>query len=151
MINGDQKKIFHIVNTLLGCRKQLVLPDYNNPITLASTFNIFVLIKLRTFVQSFHWLRAHYPLIRFSRWILICLYYSFTMIMSEELIKIVSVMNKTTCSSDPFPSSSYPSTIIDTIMHIINICLSTSMFPSSCKSVIVLSLINQETWSRSTG
>ena len=29
----------------------------------------------------------------------------FIMITSEELIKIVSVMNKTTCSSDPFPPS----------------------------------------------
>ena len=39
--NGDQKKLFNIVNTLFGRRKQLVLPDYNNPITLASTFNMF--------------------------------------------------------------------------------------------------------------
>ena len=47
----------------------------------------------------------------------------FTMITSEELIKIVAVMNKTTCSSDPFPSKllmSHLPTIIDTIMHIIN-------------------------------
>ena len=40
-------------------------------------------------------------------------------------------------------------TIIDTIMHIINLCLSTSVFPSSCKSAVVLTF-NQETWSRST-
>ena len=71
--NGDQKKLFNIVNTLLGRRKQLVLPDYNNPITLASTFNMFLLIRLQTFVQSFHCLRAHYPLTRLSRWILLCL------------------------------------------------------------------------------
>ena len=40
----------------------------------------------------------------------------FTMITSEELIKIVSVMNKTTCLSDPFPSKllmSHLPTIID--------------------------------------
>ena len=40
------------------------------------------------------------------------------MIASEELIKIVSIMNKTTCSSDPFPSKllmSHLPTIIDTI------------------------------------
>ena len=29
---------------------------------------------------------------------------SFTMFTSEELIKNVSVINETTCSSDPFPS-----------------------------------------------
>ena len=61
--NGDQKKLFNIVNILLGCRKQLVLPDYNNPITLASTFNMFLLRRLQTIVQSFHCLRAHYPLV----------------------------------------------------------------------------------------
>ena len=68
------------------------------------------------------------------------------MITSEELIKIVSVMNKTTCSSDPFTSKLLMSrlpTIIYTIIHIINICLSTSVFLSSCKSAAVLSLINK--------
>ena len=70
----------------------------------------------------------------------------FTMITSEESIKIVSVMNKTTCSSDPFPSkvlTSHLPTIIDTIMHIINLCLSTSGFPSSFKSAIVLPVIKK--------
>ena len=70
----------------------------------------------------------------------------FTMITSEELSKIVSVMNKTTCSSDPFPSKllvSHLPTIIDTIMHIINLCLSTSVFPASFKSAVVLPLIKK--------
>ena len=58
--NGDQKKLFNIVNTLLGRRKPLGLPDYNNPITLVSTFNMFLLIRLLTFVQSFHCLREKY-------------------------------------------------------------------------------------------
>ena len=71
---------------------------------------------------------------------------SFTMITSEELIKIVLVMNKTTCSSNPFPSMllmSHLPTIIYTITHMINICRSTSVFPSSCKSAIVLPLIKK--------
>ena len=70
----------------------------------------------------------------------------FTMITSEELIKIVSIMNKTTCSSDPFPSKllmSHLPTIIDTIMHIINLCLSTSVFLASFKSAVVLPLIKK--------
>ena len=68
------------------------------------------------------------------------------MITSDELIKIVSVMNKTTCLSDPFPSKllmSHLPTIKHTIMHIINLCLSTSPFPSSCKSAVVLPLIKK--------
>ena len=60
--------------------------------------------------------------------------------------KNVSVMNRTTCSSDPFPSKllmSYLPTIIDIITHLINICISTSVFSSSCKSAIVLPLIKK--------
>ena len=74
------------------------------------------------------------------------LFNRFTMITSEELIKIVSVMNKTMWSSDPFPSKllmSHLPTIIDTIMHIINLCLSTSVFPASFKSAVVLPLIKK--------
>ena len=71
---------------------------------------------------------------------------SFTMITSEELINIVSVMNKTTCSSDPFPSNllmSHLQTIIDIITHMINLFIPTSMFPSSSKSAKVLPLIKK--------
>ena len=71
---------------------------------------------------------------------------SFTMITSVELSNIVSVVKKTTCSSDPFPSKllmSHLPTIIDIITHMINLCISTSGFPSSCKSAIVLSLIKK--------
>ena len=66
----------------------------------------------------------------------------FTMITNEELITIVSVMNKTTCSSDPFPSKLlmfHLTSIIDTIMHIINLCLSTSVL----RSAVLLTLIKK--------
>ena len=71
---------------------------------------------------------------------------SFIMIMSEELSKVISVMNKIICLSDPFPSKLlmfHLPTIIDTITHMINLCISTSVFPSSCKSAIVLPLIKK--------
>ena len=149
--NGDQKKLFNIVNTLLGRRKQLVLPDYNNPITLASTFNMFFIDKIANFRAEFPLLESSLPPYSFESMDSIMPYCtvlleSFTMITSEELIKIISVMNKTTCSSDSFPSKllmSHLPTIIDTITHMINLCISTSMFPSSCKSAIVLPLIKK--------
>ena len=50
--NGDQKKLFNIANTLFGPGKQLVLSDYNDPTTLASTFNMFLLIILLTFLEN---------------------------------------------------------------------------------------------------
>ena len=44
------------MNTLLGRRKQLVLPNYNNPITLASTFNLFLIDNIAN-------IRAEFPLL----------------------------------------------------------------------------------------
>ena len=112
-----------------------MLPDYNELITLASTFNM-------DFIDKIAKIRAEFPLLEsslppYSFWSIdsimsTCanLLERFTMITSEELINIVYVMNKTTCSSDTFPSKllmSHLPTIIDTIMHIINLCLSTSV------------------------
>ena len=149
--NGDQKKLFNIIKTLLGRQKKLVLPDYSDPITLASTFNMYFIDKIANIRAEFPLIESSLPPYSFGSMDSIMptcanLFDRFTMITSEELIKIVSVMNKTTCSSDPFPSKllmSHLSTIIDIIMHIINLCLSTSVFPSSCKSAIVLPLIKK--------
>ena len=130
---------------------KLVLPDYGDPITLASTFNMYFIDKIANIRAEFPLLESSLPPYSFGSMDSIMptcanLFDRFTMITSEELIKIVSVMNKTTCSSDPFPSKllmSHLPTIIDTIMHIINLCLSTSVFPASFKSAVVLPLIKK--------
>ena len=75
--NGDQKKLFNIVNTLLGRRKQLVLPDYNNLITLASTFNMFFIDKIANIREEFPLLESSLPPYSMSRWILLCLIVQF--------------------------------------------------------------------------
>ena len=112
-----------------------MLPDYSDPITLASTFNMYFIDKIANIRAEFPLLESSLPPYSFGLMDSILptcanLFDRFTMITSEELITIVSVMNKTTCSSDPFPSKllmSHLPTIIDTIMHIINLCLSTSV------------------------
>ena len=78
-----------------------------------------LLRRLLTSVQRFHCLRVHSSVLI---WVDGFHYaYLFTMITSEELIKIVSVINKTTYSSNPLLMSHLP-TITDTIVHIINFC-----------------------------
>ena len=108
--NGDQNKLFNIVNTLLG-RKQLVLPDYNDPITLVSTFNMCFIDKITNIRVEFPLLESSLPPYSFESTDSIMSYCtvlleSFTMITSEELINIVSVIYKTTCSSEISHSSS---------------------------------------------
>ena len=155
--NGDQKRLFNIIKTLLGRQNKLVLPDYNDLITLASTFNMYFIDKIANIRAEFPLFEISLPPYSFGSMDSIMptcanLLERFTMITSEELINNVSVMNKTTYSSDHFPSKllmSHLPTLIDTIIHIINLCLSTSVFPSSYKSAVVLTF-NQETWSRFT-
>ena len=55
-------------------------------------------------------------------------------------------MNKTTCSSDPFPTRlliSHLYEIVPILQHIVNLCLTTGDFPISCKSSIVIPLIKK--------
>ena len=139
--NGNQKKLLNIIKTLLGHQKKLELPDYSDPINIASTFNMYFIDKIANIRAEFPLLESSLPPSSFGSMDSIMptcanLFDRFTMITSEDLIKIVSVMNKTTCSSDPLPYKllmSYLPIIIDTIMHIINHCLSTSVFHSSFK------------------
>ena len=70
----------------------------------------------------------------------------FEVISKPELVKIISCMHKTTCSSDPFPTKllmDHLEAIIDTILHIVNLSLTTAVFPSSCKSSIFIPLIKK--------
>ena len=122
-------KRINIIKTILDRQKKLVLPAYNDPITLASTFNMYFFDKIANIRAEFPLLESSLPTYSFGSMDSIMptcadLLERFTMITSEELIKIVSVMNKTTCLSDPFPSKvlmSHLPTIIDTIVPIINL------------------------------
>ena len=72
--------------------------------------------------------------------------YHFEPVTDTERLKIISGMNKTTCSSDPFPTRLLMSRlheIVPILQHIVNLCLTTGDFPISCKSSIVIPLIKK--------
>ena len=72
--------------------------------------------------------------------------YHFDPVTDTEILKIISSMNKTTCSSDPFPTRllmSHIHAIVPILQHIVNLCLTTGDFPISCKSSIVIPLIKK--------
>ena len=55
-------------------------------------------------------------------------------------------MNKTTCSSNLFPTRllmSHIHAIVPILQHIVNLCLITRDFPISCKLSIVVPLIKK--------
>ena len=56
-------------------------------------------------------------------------------------------MNQTTCASNPFPTRllmSYLQIVIDVILHIVNLCITTNVFfPLPCKLSIVTPLLKR--------
>ena len=55
-------------------------------------------------------------------------------------------MNKTTCELDPFPTKllfSHLDAIIDLLIHIANLSLTTGIFPTPCKTSIVRPLVKK--------
>ena len=72
--------------------------------------------------------------------------YHFDPVTDTELLQIISCMNKTICSSGPFPTRllmSHMHAIVPILQHIVNICLTMGDFHISCKSSIVIHLIKE--------
>ena len=57
--NSDQKKLFKIVDLLLGRNKTTISPEYSDPATLASTINTF-------FIDKIDKIRTEFPLLNFD-------------------------------------------------------------------------------------
>ena len=115
--NGDQKKLFKIVDTLLGRNKEATLFKYDSPITMASVMNNFFIDKIDNIRAEFPLLEANLPSYSFLSMDSIMSMcptglYHFDPVTDTELLKIISCMNKTTCSSDPFPTRLLMSHII---------------------------------------
>ena len=148
---GDQKELFKIVKTLLCLKKQTVLPEYCDPTILASRFNQFFVDKIEHIRAEFPLLEQSLPSYSFGTMDSILpacttIIGNFTLVTTEELSIIISCMNKTTCASDPFPTRlliSYLQFIIDVILYIVNLCITTNVFPLPCKSSIVTPLIKK--------
>ena len=65
----------------------------------------------------------------------------------DVLASIIHKLNRTTCGLDPFPTKllmSPLSTIINIILRIMNLCLSSGDFPASCESSIISHLIKKQ-------
>ena len=70
----------------------------------------------------------------------------FEQLTRDNLMKIISVINKTTCVSDPFPTKllmSHLPAIVDIILGIVNLCFESAVFPLSCKSSVIIPLIKK--------
>ena len=103
--NGDQKNY----SKLLGRNKTTVLPECSDPAALTSTINTFFIDKIDKIRTEFPLLEVNLPPFSFVDMDSIMPVCSasldhFEIVTVEELTKIISCMNKTTCKSDLFPT-----------------------------------------------
>ena len=118
---------------MLGRNKEATLPKYDSPLTMASVMNTFFIDKIDNIRAGFPLLEANL-LIYFNGFYNVNVSYwfiSFDHVTDTELLNIISCKNKTTCSSDPFPTSLlmfHIHAIVPILLHIINLCLTTFFF-----------------------
>ena len=65
----------------------------------------------------------------------------------DAFSSLIRKLNKTTCVLDPFPTKllmSHLSNILDIILCIVNLCFSSDVFPTPCKSSISFPLIKKQ-------
>ena len=111
---------------------------------MASVMSTFFIDKIENIRAEFPLLEANLPSYSFHSIDSIMSMcptglYHFDPVTDTELLTTISCMNKTTCSSDPFPTRllmSHIDAIVPILQHIVNLCLTTRDFPISCKSSI---------------
>ena len=151
---GDKKKLFGIVNSLLGCGKKALVPQHDDSLTLARLFNEFFITKIDNIRHEFPNLEQNLPSassIHFHAILDVNLESSLTYFKHtniDEVNVLLSKMNKTTCMFDPFPTRlllDFSHLFIDVIARIINLTFSSVSFPVAFKSAVVKPLLKNYT------
>ena len=144
--------MFKCVNSLLGRSKQCALPPHDSPASLSTHFNDYFIEKTKAIREEFPILQSTLPNYVCPESSTTCeptncQFLDFTPVTLPEIKTILSQMNITTCPLDPFPTS----VLIDSdvwlhwLVHIVNMPLSTGIFPEPLKTAIVKPLLKKST------
>ena len=148
---GDQKKLFCIVDKLLGRNRPTPLPKFTVAQTLAQTFNEYFVTKIST-------IRTTLAALETSTVDMACppldsllspstsKLHHFKPTTVSEITTLVSKSSKASCSLDPIPTKllcELLPVLAPIIVNLINASLSTGTFPSQLKSAIVLPLLKK--------
>lgn len=148
---GDQKKLFSLVNSLLGREKPTVLPKAPSLIDLVDNFNSFFITKIaniRNDLQQQESSSSFQTCTSISTAMTPCttLLDSFDFCTEGELEKILKSVSNATCSLDPAPTRLIKQNITvlcGPLLKIINLAFATGVFPSQLKTAIVKPLLKK--------
>ena len=150
--NGDQKKLFQVVDSLLARGKSSSLPSFTCPLTLAEAFNDFFISKISDIRQQLQSLQTTTSTLSFSLNSELLpasgTLDKLTPSSESEILKIIKNSSKVSCQLDPIPSSlliQLLPQLVPIIKDIVNLSLSSGQFPSQLKSAIVQPLLKKST------
>ena len=148
--DGNQRKLFNIVDSLLGRGKPAALPTAANPSQLAESFNVFFINKIATIRTNLCALEYSTSDLSFSLDTVLepcaAILSSFVPSSDKEIEDIVQKSSKASCNLDPIPTGLLVSILpqlLPVMKVIVNLALSSGKFPSSLKSAIVKPLLKK--------
>ena len=149
--SGDQKKLFQIVDKLLGRDKKNNLPHFDDAKTMAQEFNDFFVTKIATIRTSLATLETstdnmYCPSLDSLLTPPISKLLCFTPTTTSEITTIIKKASKATCLLDPIPTNFLHDllpVLAPIITELVNTCLSNGVFPSELKSAIVQPLLKK--------
>ena len=147
--NGDQKKLYQIVDKLLGRNKQTILPQFSDPKLMALTFNEFFVAKITNIRTSLSDLESSThtmscPSINTLLQPSSSTLQSFTPTSVTEITSIIKKSSKASCLLDPIPTPLLHELLpllAPVIVDIVNASMSSGRFPFDLKSAIIYPLL----------
>jgi hypothetical protein len=139
---NNTKKLYGVINKLIGRVKTNPLPESKDDKELAETFSTFFsekIEKIRAQLDSkpiFHPRSRNVPELG-----------SFKVLSEDEVSKLMSKTKPTTCVTDPLPSNllvKQKNIVLPLITRIVNTSLQTACFSASWKNSVILPLIKKD-------
>ena len=138
----DSKKLFRIVNNLLGRKEENPMPLGKMESTLAEEFATFFLEKIDRIRDRFNEIAPYHP-----RQLGTAKLEKFTLISSSQLEKTIHKMKPKTCALDLIPTSKLQEIIegcMPAITHLVNSSLDQGAFCDTWKEALVKPLIKKK-------
>ena len=147
----DQRKLFKIVDKLLGRGKPTILPEYSVANVLAQTFNEFFISKISNIRTALTTMESstddlQCPPVSSLLTPSSSKLHSFRAASISEISSIIKKSSKASCSLDPIPTSLLRNILpylAPAITEIVNSVLLNGVFPSDLKSAIVQPLLKK--------
>jgi hypothetical protein len=145
--NADSKTVFKIVNTLLN-KDNKILPEHNSAKKLSDDFALFFTEKVEKIHSSLKTEQRSIDVDISYDHSVTCNLSEFKALSENDVVNLVNKRNSKSCLLDPLPTWYLKQNITvfgSVLTHILNMSLSTGIFPQVLKQAIINPIIKKQT------